>query len=388
MSDLEMKALVKFGEEYKQYATVNGQANPSATTHQQMQKLFGNWSDMLERLVANMWQPNTAYELNQVVWTPSMPANMVAICTNAGSSGAAEPSWPTIVNDTVTDGAVVWSMVTEVITGESPLGINQGGTGANNPVDARSNLGITSKIGINPTGTIIAYAANGDIPDGYLPCNGAAVSRTTYDNLFGVIGTLYGEGDGINTFNLPDLTDRFLEGSSTAGNVVNAGLPNITGNANKTVVQKNSSRTGVFAGSPSMIFDHYVPDSSPNAVNQVDIVFDASLSNAIFGNSETVQPPSVTMIYLVKYQIYTAGNMMDAGLPNIEGSFKCYSYGAGDAKDAFSSVVNNPNILGPGGSAYYNFVYFELNAQSYNNIYGGSNTVQPSAVTTQYLIKY
>lgn len=79
---------------------------------------------------------------------------------------------------------------------------------------------------------------------------------------------------------------------------------------------------------------------------------------------------------------------MDAGLPNIEGSFKCYSYGAGDAKDAFSSVVNNPNILGPGRSDYYNFVYFELNAQSYNNIYGGSNTVQPAAVTTQYLIKH
>ena len=190
MSDLEMKALVKFGEEYKQYATVNGQANPSATTHQQMQHLFGNWSDMLERMVANMWQPNTAYELNQVVWTPRMSANMVAICTNAGSSGAAEPTWPTLVNNTVTDGAAVWSMVAQVITGESPLGINQGGTGANNPVDARSNLGITSKIGINPTGTIIAYAANGDIPDGYLPCNGAAVSRTTNANLFGVIGTL------------------------------------------------------------------------------------------------------------------------------------------------------------------------------------------------------
>lgn len=144
MSDLEMKALVKFGEEYKQYATVNGQANPSATTHQQMQHLFGNWSDMLERMVANMWQPNTAYELNQVVWTPSMPANMVAICTNAGASGAAEPTWPTLVNNTVTDGAAVWSMVAQVITGESPLGINQGGTGATTASQARKNLGLVS----------------------------------------------------------------------------------------------------------------------------------------------------------------------------------------------------------------------------------------------------
>lgn len=299
MSDLEMKALVKFGEEYKQYATVNGQANPSATTHQQMQHLFGNWSDMLERMVANMWQPNTAYELNQVVWTPSMPANMVAICTNAGASGAAEPTWPTLVNNTVTDGAAVWSMVAQVITGESPLGINQGGTGANNPVDARSNLGITSKIGINPTGTIIAYAANGDIPEGYLPCNGAAVSRTTYDNLFGVIGTLYGEGDGINTFNLPDLTDRFLEGSSTAGNSIDAGLPNIKGNLYPLVYCNSQAWDAPFKRTG--MTPNCRQGSSSADFGQEEILFDASLANAIYGSSETVQPSSVTILFVIKY---------------------------------------------------------------------------------------
>lgn len=171
MSDLEMKALVKFGEEYKQYATVNGQANPSATTHQQMQHLFGNWSDILERMVANMWQPNTAYELNQVVWTPSMPANMVAICTNAGASGAAEPTWPTLVNNTVTDGAAVWSMVAQVITGESPLGINQGGTGATTVAGARNALGLGNTDGAMPianggTGATTASQARANLDIG------------------------------------------------------------------------------------------------------------------------------------------------------------------------------------------------------------------------------
>lgn len=97
------------------------------------------------------------------------------------------------------------------------LPVAGGGTGGNTAEAARSNLGISSKIGINPVGTIIAYAANGAIPEGYLPCNGAAVSRTTYAALFAVIGTLYGAGDGSTTFNLPDLTDRFLEGSSRYG---------------------------------------------------------------------------------------------------------------------------------------------------------------------------
>ena len=56
-----------------------------------------------------------------------------------------------------------------------------------------------------PTGTIIVWGAN-DAPNGYLICNGAAISRTTYSRLFQVIGTTWGAGDGNTTFNLPNLT--------------------------------------------------------------------------------------------------------------------------------------------------------------------------------------
>jgi len=49
---------------------------------------------------------------------------------------------------------------------------------------------------------------------GRLLCNGRAVSRTTYVNLFGVIGTTFGPGDGVNTFNIPDFQDRFPIGTS------------------------------------------------------------------------------------------------------------------------------------------------------------------------------
>lgn len=57
-----------------------------------------------------------------------------------------------------------------------------------------------------PAGTVIAFAANAN-PSGYILCNGAAVSRTTYAALFEVIGTTYGAGDGSTTFNLPNLTE-------------------------------------------------------------------------------------------------------------------------------------------------------------------------------------
>ena len=55
-----------------------------------------------------------------------------------------------------------------------------------------------------PTGSITAYGG-ATAPSGYLLCNGAAVSRTTYDALFDIIGTAYGVGDGSTTFNLPDM---------------------------------------------------------------------------------------------------------------------------------------------------------------------------------------
>jgi microcystin-dependent protein len=57
-------------------------------------------------------------------------------------------------------------------------------------------------------GTIILFGSD-VIPNGWLSCNGSAISRTTYSPLFHVIGTLYGTGDHISTFNLPDFRGRF-----------------------------------------------------------------------------------------------------------------------------------------------------------------------------------
>lgn len=63
----------------------------------------------------------------------------------------------------------------------------------------------------NAYGMVVAFAAN-VTPTGWLKCNGAAVSRTTYANLFARIGTTYGAGDGSTTFNLPDLRGETIRG--------------------------------------------------------------------------------------------------------------------------------------------------------------------------------
>jgi microcystin-dependent protein len=67
------------------------------------------------------------------------------------------------------------------------------------------------------TGSIIIWPDNATTPSGYLDCNGAAVSRTTYAALFAIVGTKYGTGDGSTTFNLPNYNRMFLRGWSASG---------------------------------------------------------------------------------------------------------------------------------------------------------------------------
>ena len=69
---------------------------------------------------------------------------------------------------------------------------------------------------VQPVGSITAYGGS-TAPTGWFLCNGEAVSRTTYADLFAVIGTTYGVGDGSTTFTLPDLRGVFARGAGTSG---------------------------------------------------------------------------------------------------------------------------------------------------------------------------
>ena len=75
------------------------------------------------------------------------------------------------------------------------------------------NIVITGSNNIMPTGAVMLFAMAG-VATGWAKCNGVAVSRTspTYSALFAVIGTTYGAGDGVSTFNLPELRGEFIRG--------------------------------------------------------------------------------------------------------------------------------------------------------------------------------
>ena len=81
-----------------------------------------------------------------------------------------------------------------------------------------------------PSGMIL-YFANSTVPTGWLQCDGSAISRTTYANLYAAIGTVYGSGDGSTTFNLPDTRGQFIRGwasASTTAAVVTASIATTT----------------------------------------------------------------------------------------------------------------------------------------------------------------
>lgn len=69
-----------------------------------------------------------------------------------------------------------------------------------------------------PAGIVLPFAgATGNTPDGFLACDGSAISRSSYSELFAAIGTTWGSGDGSTTFNLPDLRGAFLRGAGAHG---------------------------------------------------------------------------------------------------------------------------------------------------------------------------
>ena len=83
-----------------------------------------------------------------------------------------------------------------------------------------------------PTATIVPWTA-ASIPTGFLECNGANVSRSTYSALFAEIGTTYGAGDGSSTFGLPDLQDNCCiskSGTKALGSTGGANTVTATGN--------------------------------------------------------------------------------------------------------------------------------------------------------------
>lgn len=91
-----------------------------------------------------------------------------------------------------------------------------------------------------PAGVIL-YFANTTVPTGWLFCDGSAISRTTYANLYSVIGSTYGVGNNSTTFNIPDLRGQFLRGWS--GNTSTVAI--VTGSIATTTLTVTAVTSGI-----------------------------------------------------------------------------------------------------------------------------------------------
>lgn len=163
--------------------------------------------------------------------------------------------------------------------------------------EVKYNLGTLAVV---PSGSVIPFAGS-TAPQGYLICDGREVSRADYPYLFDAIGTTYGSGDGNTTFNLPNLQDKFIQGAGTnaVGTEMSAGLPNITGEFGaQGSTSFVSVGTGAFRVAQIGRIDGDYSDQDNYSLKQS---FDASRSNSIYGNSNTVQPPAICMNYIIKY---------------------------------------------------------------------------------------
>ena len=143
---------------------------------------------------------------------------------------------------------------------------------------------------------MIAFFHTTDVPDGWLLCNGALVSRTEYARLFAKIGTKYGAGDGSTTFALPNLDGRVLQGTTNTGlvgNYLEASLPNSTSTVsfNRDDAVTNTGQSALSVAYTSRLEDLFTFSSSRQGYG-VNLILNLSKSSALYSGSK-LQPKAL-----------------------------------------------------------------------------------------------
>jgi microcystin-dependent protein len=160
-----------------------------------------------------------------------------------------------------------------------------------------------------PTGTITPWS-QASAPTGFLECDGAAVSRSTYAALFAVVSTTYGVGDGSTTFNLPDLTDRVACGKSNTKNFASTGGANTvtptgniegsTANATLSTEQLASHTHPSGAGGQAARGNEITMGSGSTGAAGSGGGHSHNMSANFSGSANSVLQPFLTLIYIIK----------------------------------------------------------------------------------------
>jgi len=161
-----------------------------------------------------------------------------------------------------------------------------------------------------PTGSLMPYAGT-SAPTGYLLCDGAAISRTTYATLFALVGTTYGSGDGSSTFNIPDLRGRVIAGQDDMGGASANRLTGLTGGVDGDVLGgSGGAETHTLSTAEMPAHSHNLPVDLGGFLNIKSLTgpsgsdqsYDGSVDSATKGGGgahNNVQP-TIILNYIIK----------------------------------------------------------------------------------------
>lgn len=244
----------------------------------------------------NMLKRNKAYSIGDIAYSSYLPSWARLECVTAGTTADTVPSSITTVSSggvLISDGTVTW--IVDDVRDMTPVGCVRGSL---------------------------------FLPKGYIKVNGATVQRADYPRLVQFIESnnlwtddtttnagLFGRGNGSSTFVLPDYRERMIQYTEgSIGTKRNAGLPNITGELAGMLIADRGEGTfrGAFVyGGMNDPNDTSIDGTggdadragySNNSTGKlVAFKFDAHSSNNIYASSETVQPPAVNVIPILRY---------------------------------------------------------------------------------------
>ena len=240
--------------------------------------IIASLQEQVKKSGLNLLSRSKTYAVGDIAYSASLPTWARLECVTAGTTAATEPDFSSISQAGVylTDGTVTWIVD-----------------------DARD---------ATPVGAVSGRLY---LPAGYIKANGATVQRADYPRLVALATAhslwtsdtaancgLFGVGDGSTTMVLPNWVGRMAQFAATAGATVAAGLPNIVG--------RIAMRYGVIKGEASGAFSVSAGEDNTSSTYTGSqpasyFSFNAGSSNAIYGNSTTVQPPAIQLIPQIKY---------------------------------------------------------------------------------------
>lgn len=278
------------------------------------------------------------------------------------------------------DGSVATAKIANQAVTETQLAAASVGT-----AELIANAVTAPKLGADLAGFMLPYAGS-STPAGWLSCDGQAVSRTTYANLFTAIGTTWGAGDGSTTFNVPQLNGRTLIHNGTGTVALTFTADNASGNLTVasqqsyftgTIVQVSNSGgalpTGLVAAT-----NYFCIRISDTVVKLASTLANAQAGTAVAMSNNGSGTNTVTLTLTARTLAAVLG---EEGHCNVTAETAPHKHNVPS-----SQAIANGNVLQVGGGLWGYGALINTATDNGTGTGAAHNNMQPTAVV-RYLIK-